>query len=230
MNYQDFSQRRVKLVVTGMLVAVALVGFIDSRPESLFAASTVQSRAAPSAQSPSGALMTAGDDSFDRIADTMLGAAESAMKPRADTGNVDSAVPTDTAELFRFLKSGSYLQFPNKESEMHPSRGPHAKFNWPVRVFLGPKIDASMQAGNTNHPAGSSLVKEMFSADGSELIGWAVMVKTQEESADGDGWFWYETTNTEDSSDIVAAGNGVPLCVGCHSLGKDYVTTGYPLK
>ena len=45
MNDQVFSRRGVKLAVIGMLVAVAFVGFIDSRPEALFAASTAQSRA-----------------------------------------------------------------------------------------------------------------------------------------------------------------------------------------
>lgn len=179
---------------------------------------------------PSSAAMHSDEQSFDQRADTMLHASESAMQPAVDTGRVDALVPTDTEELHRFLTSGGYRDFPNKESGVHPSRGPHAKFNWPVRVFLGPKIDASMKAGNSSHPAGSSLVKEMYSADGSALIGWAVMVKTQQDSDNGSGWFWYETTNTEDANDFVAAGNGVPLCVGCHSLGKDYVVTGYPLK
>ena len=73
-------------------------------------------------------------------------------------------------------------------------------------------------------------MKEMYSEDGSELLGWAVMVKTQEDSAQGQGWFWYETTNTEDSSDIVGVGNGLPLCSGCHSTGKDFVLTEYPPK
>ncbi len=92
------------------------------------------------------------------------------------------------------------------------------------------KIDASLAAGNASRPAGSSIVKEMYSADGSELVGWAVMVKTQADSAGGQGWFWYETTNTEDSRDVVGAGNGLPLCFGCHATGMDFVLTGYPPK
>ena len=154
--------------------------------------------ATPSSASPSGAAMRGGDASYDRMADTMLGASESTMTPTADTRSVDSVVPTDAQRLHEFLKAGSYKSFQRKESEKHPSRGPHAKFNWPVRVYLDAKIDASLAAGNASHPAGSSIVKEMYSADGSELVGWAVMVKTQADSAGGQGWFWYETTNTED--------------------------------
>ena len=79
------------------------------------------------------------------------------------------------------------------------------------------------------HPVGSEAVKEMFDASG-ELQGWAVMQKTQADSAGGKGWFWYEIVSTTNSSNPVAIGNGVPLCFGCHSLGADYLITGYPLK
>ena len=53
-------------------------------------------------------------------------------------------------------------------------------------------------------------VVEMYDEDG-RLLGWAVMVKTGEDSAQGGGWYWYEITSTTDGSSPVAAGNGVPL-------------------
>ena len=37
----------------------------------------------------------------------------------------------------------------------------------------------------------------------------------------------YDSLN---SSNPVAAGNGVPLCLGCHFPGKDFVLSGYPPK
>ena len=69
----------------------------------------------------------------------------------------------------------------------------------------------------------------MFNANG-VLEGWAVMVKTRADSNGGDGWFWYETTDIEDRSHLVAAGNGVSLCYSCHAGGNDFVLTEYPLK
>ena len=69
----------------------------------------------------------------------------------------------------------------------------------------------------------------MFSEAG-ELQGWAVSVKTQDDSAGGNGWFWYEVTSTTDANALVANGNGVPLCFGCHAAGADYVLSDYPLK
>ncbi len=163
------------------------------------------------------------------IAEAMSGAMATVFDPTAETPDVDSAVPTDLGDLFSYLQSRSYESFAAQESGQHPSFGPHTSFGLPVRVFLDPLIDASLAAGNTSHPEGSSIVKEMYDGDG-DLQGWAVMVKTQDDSAGGAGWFWYEVTSTRSGSDPVAAGNGVPLCQGCHFAGKDFVLTGYPLQ
>ncbi len=163
------------------------------------------------------------------MASAMSNAMGPAFEPTAETATVDSAVPTELGELFSSLQSGSYKGFTAQESSTHPSSGPHTKFGLPVRVFLDAVLDASMAAGNASHPIGSSAVKEMYDGDGN-LQGWAVMVKTEADSAGGRGWFWYEITSTTDGSSPVAAGSGVPLCFGCHSTGKDFVLTGYPLQ
>jgi len=153
----------------------------------------------------------------------------SVFKPTAETPDIDSAVPTGQDELFTYLKSGAYTEFAAQESSPHPTRGPHTNLGWPVRVFLDPIIDASLEAGNKSHPVGSSIVKEMYDGD-DELQGWAVMVKTSDDSANGKGWFWYEVTSTTSGADPVAIGNGVQLCQGCHFIGKDFVLSNYPLE
>ena len=89
-------------------------------------------------------------------------------------------------------------------------------------------IAGSLAGKSKSHPAGSSLVKEMYQKDGSTLEGWAVMTKTQDESAKGKGWFWSEILLTDADPKIVAAGDGVRLCVGCHTRGKDYVISKLP--
>ncbi len=172
--------------------------------------------------------MTSDSEEFQEMASVMTGALAAGLEPTADTATVDSLVPTDSGALHRFLKAGGYKDFPAQESASHSSRGPHSTVGWPVKVFMDAKTDAALKAGEA-FPAGSSLVKEMYTEAG-VLQGWAVMVKTQADSAGGQGWFWYESTNVDDSSDIVAAGNGVPLCFGCHSIGHDFVLTDYPLK
>jgi hypothetical protein len=177
----------------------------------------------------SGKTMAPGDKDFDSISASMSGAMASAMEPSASTKSVKSTVPTDDNKLHEYLRNGEYKKFTAQESENHPSAGPHTKYGLPVRVFLDPKLDASLKAGNSTHPAGSGVVKEMYNANG-ELEGWAVAVKTQKDSEGGKGWFWYEVTSTAAEAKPYASGNGIPLCFGCHSTGSDYVLTKYPLK
>jgi len=177
----------------------------------------------------SGQVMDSDSKEFGEIAASMGSAMATVFDATAGTPTVDSAVPTDLEDLFRYLKNGSYKSFAAQESGQHPTRGPHTNVGWPVRVFLDPTINASLTAGNTSHPVGSSIVKEMYDGDG-DLQGWAVMVKTHADSAGGKGWFWYEVTSTRSGSDPVAAGNGVQLCQGCHFIGKDFVLTDFPLQ
>ncbi len=177
----------------------------------------------------SGQVMTSESKDFKKLVTTMTSATGNAFKPTADTPSVDSVVPIDQPALFKYLQDGSYKNFAAKESALHPSTGPHTKAGLPVRVFVDPKMEASLGAGNAAHPAGAGIVKEMYDAE-RKLQGWAVMVKTAADSAGGKGWFWYEVTSTTDGSKPVAAGNGVPLCFGCHTAGKDYVLSEFPLR
>jgi hypothetical protein len=178
--------------------------------------------------SRSGRSMNSSSKEFQKMENAMSTAMNPALEPTFKTEKIESVVPVTKDKLFSYLQAGSYKNLAAKESGRHPSRGPHTKFGWPVRVFMGPKIDASLKAGNASHPIGSSIVKEMYD-DSGKLQGWAVMVKTSDDSAGGKGWFWYEVTSTIDGSNPVASGNGVPLCFGCHSTGRDFVLTKYPL-
>ncbi|MEO2053098.1 MAG: cytochrome P460 family protein [Allomuricauda sp.] len=147
--------------------------------------------------------------------------------PTPKNGNFD--VPLDKDALFTYLISKKYQEFKNQESKMHPSLGPHTNLGLPVKVYMNDKISESLKTGNQEHPMGSAIVKEMFDKD-ERLSGWAVMVKTQDKSNDGKGWFWYEVTSVEDKNSIAAIGNGVKGCVACHGIGKDQVRTTFPLK
>lgn len=160
---------------------------------------------------------------------TSVASAQPAEK-QADAGAGSPALPIpieDLDKLHAYLKSGAYKGLPVKEEMVHPSRGPHAKFGWPVRVFAAQELFDSLKAGNKEHPKGSSLVKELYDKQTKQLLGWAVMVKTQDMSDRGKGWFWYEVLSTDDARKFpVDPGNGVKLCVGCHINGsKDFVLT-----
>ncbi|MBL4674404.1 MAG: cytochrome P460 family protein [Arenicella sp.] len=158
---------------------------------------------------------------------------KAAEQPGSETpiGSVGE-IPLDKDELFQFLTEGKYKDFAASES-IHPSAGPHSikgTYGEPVRAFLNQVMVDSLNAGNADHPKGAAIVKEMFNHEGTALEGWAVTVKTQEDSDNGKGWFWYEVTSTTDADALVANGNGVGLCYSCHSIGNDYVRTNWPLK
>jgi hypothetical protein len=140
-------------------------------------------------------------------------------------GGNSGAVPAAGAELFPWLQAGNYMSF-KAESGKHASTGPHGGN---VRSFLNPTLFDALTSGSTNFPVGSAAVKELW-GNGSKLLGWAVFVKTQADSAGGNGFYWYEIYNTTDPSSPVADGNGVGLCSGCHSNGNDYYMSPFPLQ
>jgi hypothetical protein len=156
----------------------------------------------------------------------VLAAALAAVPPpcippaRADAGDV----PASGQELFPYLQSGAYKTFAH-ESKAHRSQGPHGD----VITYVNPILEGSLKAENAAHPAGAAAVKELVAKDG-HLIGWSVSVKTQAESDEGDGWYWYEVFSTTDGSGPLADGNGVVLCTGCHASGRDFVRIPYPLR
>lgn len=144
-----------------------------------------------------------------------------------DDGSADSTggpptgdVPTDGATLAPWLSSESYSGWA-AESAIHDQTGtsPHGR----VRTYFNDTLNASFDAGNTNHTVGSAAVKELYDAMDTRL-GWAVMVKVSD-GEDANSWYWYL-----DNGNMVAAdGNGVGLCEGCHNPGVDRVLTAYPL-
>jgi hypothetical protein len=136
----------------------------------------------------------------------------------------DGAVPSSGAELFPYLQSGAYKAFAH-ESKVHRSQGPHGD----VVTYVNPILEASLKAKNEAHPPGAAAVKELHDRNNT-LIGWSVSVKTQGESDEGNGWYWYEVYSTTDGSGPLADEKGAALCTGCHSSGRDFVRIQYPLR
>ena len=149
--------------------------------------------------------------SDDRGQDTSL----SAISTGSETTD---PIPVGGNKLVRWLKQGTYLSWA-AEPAAHPGLGPHFG---DVRVFVNEPLDASLRAGETEHPVGSASVKELY-GDASEVQGWAVMIKVAEGTG-GDTWHWFEEyAGTQYADDV-----GASLCTGCHSGGTDYVLTEWP--
>lgn len=137
--------------------------------------------------------------------------------PEAAPDAGSSTIPTNGAALIKWLQAGNYKSWA-KESKVHGG-GIHGQ----VLVYINAALDASLKAGNSTHTVGSASVKELYT--GSNVTGYAVMVKVSSGAA-ASTWYWYEKIG----SNVVADGTSVSLCTGCHSAGKDYFRTKYPLQ
>ncbi|GAA6164014.1 hypothetical protein NBRC116590_17180 [Pelagimonas sp. KU-00592-HH] len=143
---------------------------------------------------------------------------------------VDSPLPTDRDSLFKHLQSGEYKTMGPAEEAVHPSAGPHITPGMPVKVYFSDALAQSLAGKFKQHPKGSAVVKELYNDSATEVTGWAVAIKTDEESANGRGWFWVEFLSTTDPSKIYenVIGNGVSECTGCHRGGRDFVISRLP--
>ena len=126
------------------------------------------------------------------------------------------------AELQEWLAAGGYQDLPG-ESQIHESSGPHGR----VRSFLSVGLEESLAAGG-EHPRGVASIKELY--DGDRLNGWAVSVKIDDDSADGEGWYWYEVFDTAPDATPWVDGTGADHCADCHGSGRDYIRLPYPLE
>jgi len=126
--------------------------------------------------------------------------------------------------MFTWLQKGDYKAWA-KESASHQSTGPHGG---KVRTYVNAPLVTSLTAKNPQHPKGAATVKEFINSS-DVVTGWAVSVKTQDDSANGAGWYWYEVFSTTDGASPIE-GQAKPLCNNCHVGGSDYVLTPFPLK
>ncbi len=150
-------------------------------------------------------------------------AQESTVTPNAQVASVDT-VPAAAGALFQYLQDGKYTGFAH-EAAAHPSEGRHPVS---VIVYFNSVLYSSVSAESTEHPRHAAAVAEVFDQSGA-LTGWAVSVKTHTAS-EGKGWFWYEVLNTTGGDNPTAANWGVAECVGCHTSGRDFVLSNYPLR
>ena len=140
--------------------------------------------------------------------------------PAPDVAAAESLPPTEQKALAAWLAAGSYKAW-KAESKVHNSTGPH--FGG-VKTFVSAKLFESLTQGNATHSVDAATVKELYGS-GSTVLGWSVMRKTQAGTG-GNTWWWYEDYGGK----VYAAGQGVSLCTGCHSPGKDYFLSPFPLQ
>lgn len=132
-------------------------------------------------------------------------------------------VPTAPGALHAWLLADGHGTWP-AESAVHPTEQGGG-----ARVYLNDALLASLEAGNEAHPVGSAAVRELYESDLTTQRGFGALVKTEDQGADGNAWFFYETFQMTPRAPHSIAQQGAPGCVGCHQEGIDYVRSKLPL-
>jgi hypothetical protein len=152
------------------------------------------------------------------------------MRPETGAPPDDSQVPPEGEAATRaWLDSGAYLGWAC-EPAVHRSRSPSPHG---YNRICSNRIIAENARGSGAWPAGAAAVKELYSdASGKTLIGYSVYSKIDADSANGNGWYWYERYGSS-----LFVGRGASACIGCHGGagtsaattptegGRDYVFT-----
>jgi hypothetical protein len=144
--------------------------------------------------------------------------------------------PQGAQAVEKWLSGGAYKKW-HCEGEVHESRSPSPHgFN---RICSNDVL-AEDAASDGDWAKGAAAVKELYaSADARDPVGYAVYLKTADDSAAGDHWYWYERVPTDsaaphDAKGVVADGLGTSgpaktICVGCHvAAGSDDAHTPTP--
>ena len=135
--------------------------------------------------------------------------------PAAGDGGTQSPSTTASA-LADFVRAGSYKSW-KAEPAIHASTGPHGGN---VRTYVNDVLYASLKAGNTSHPKGSIVVKELYGSGTSSLTGHAIDIKDEQTGE----WVFYEGFAPGYSSPYYFRGTA-NFCASCHAPGLDYVLT-----
>ena len=127
--------------------------------------------------------------------------------------------PRKKGKLLRWLASGAYRTTYLPEPDVHPSTPAHG-IN--VRTWLSPRLVEDLRAGRPTYRRGAAMVKELYFAGDTDVVGWSVMRKLRRRSgATGRGWYFYETF--DGTNDGAIAGRGKRICVSCHAAGDDFL-------
>jgi hypothetical protein len=137
--------------------------------------------------------------------------------------------PQGAALVEAWLAKGDYKSW-HCETAQHEFRSPSPHgFN---RICSNDLINKNA-TGTGVWPKGAAAVKELYaSATAATPVGYAVYLKTADDSGAGANWYWYERVPLDsaaphDAAGVVADGMGSAgaakaICVGCHiAAGSD---------
>ena len=118
------------------------------------------------------------------------------------------SAPTSAAALSAWLQTGVYKQWHCENQASEKTGGDPAIHVHGVNRVC---VNDAVSNGAKPYAAGATTVKEVHT--GGAVTKLYVAVKTQADSAGGQGWYWYDGAPGETGN----GSNGRVACVGCHS-------------
>lgn len=176
---------------------------------------------------------------------TSTSATSTGTDTTSSTSTGGMALPSDAQtppqggvpEMKAWLATGDYKKWHCEKAE-HVAKDPS-----PHGVNFICSNDKLAGAGASGpFPVGAAAVKELWDKIGGAVIGYAVYVKTNADSANGTNWYWYEDNPMINPAGGVVAdgygtsGNPKDVCVACHvkagsgfaATARDFVFTQVP--
>jgi hypothetical protein len=138
--------------------------------------------------------------------------------PVTDNPNDPELPPRGEALLMPWIAAGYYKAWacePSPHGEVFPSN------HGPNRTCTNSILEAVPAGGIGNYPLNVASVKELYGADMTTIIGYAVDRKINDLL--GDGWYWYEDYNGQITADGMAT-EMIEVCTACHQCApRDFV-------
>ena len=138
-----------------------------------------------------------------------------ACSGKEDDSGADGASATD-AELWEAMDGYSSWSQVAPWEGVAASGAAHGAF---VQIWVNDTGVAAAEAGGTDFPEGTILVKESYDAEDGAATGVTAMWKGAGTDETG-GWHFVKYSTSGDVE--VAGADGVSACGGCHSAGPDY--------
>ncbi len=127
--------------------------------------------------------------------------------------------PIKKKKMLAWLKAGLYKDLFTAEPNVHGSTGPHGGN---VRTYYNPILTENLRQGKKTWDVGAAMVKELYLSSATQVSGYSVMIKVEEQSgSDGSGWIYFESFSG--SADNAFYGKGIQICANCHRAGVDFL-------
>jgi hypothetical protein len=118
--------------------------------------------------------------------------------------------PSEDAAAVQAWLDQRFYETWEAEPFAHISKGPHFGY---VRTYVNDAAFEGLTSGAASLPRGAVAVKVVYGVSLAEVQGYALSYKIAEESAQGDGWYWFERF---DGNEIMSARGASTFCAECH--------------